>query len=505
LFSGTAVAAPENTGLPPLAQAGATTELARGLTHTQLELGDQDAVFPWTVQLTLPSGTAGVADSPVSTQDIASSVTQELTAAGFDARVEHVVSPELVDAGGELGYRVRVGQYATEAEAKAAQAAMASNGHRAGTWYTGWDGGSEPGAAVAGPLDVEVLTVDPKRFQGQVAATYGEDLESTETTSAMAGDALAAVNAGFFVYGPEHGAPGDPAGAGAYNGRILSETVGDRPALVIDHRTGDAGIQRLSWEGAVRSGGHTVELDGINRVPGLIRNCGGTGDAPTDAPRHDVTCTDNDETVAFTPEFGDSTPTGEGLEVIVGTHGQILEVREGRGTALEPGQFSIQATGAAAEALRAFAAHTGHVDLINQYMDAQGKKLPMTPHTQVLNGGPMLVEDGQVHVTAERDGMEQAENPGAFYGWTHQRNPRTVAGIDAQGRLVLVTVDGRQTGSVGASIAEAADLARDLGLVEAINLDGGGSTTMVVDGQVVNSPSGGSERAVGDALVITGR
>jgi len=488
-----------------MAQAGTATELARGLTHTQLELGDQDAVFPWTVQLTLPAGATGVANSPVSTDDIATSVAQELTSAGFDARVEHVVSPELVDAGGELGYRVRVGQYATEAEAKAAQAAVAASGYRAGTWYTGWDGGSQAGTPVAGPLDVEILTVDPQRFQGKVAATYGKDLESTETTSAMAAGALAAVNAGFFVYGPEHGAPGDPAGAGAYNGHILSETVGDRPALVIDRRSGAAGIQRLSWEGGVRSGGHTVGLDGINRVPGLIRNCGGTGDAPTDAPRHDVTCTDGDETVAFTPEFGDSTPTGEGLEVVIGAHGQILEVREARGTALAPGQFSVQATGAAAQTLRAFASQAGHVDLLNQYVDAQGKKLPMTPRTQVLNGGPMLVEDGQVHVTAERDGIEQADNPGAFYGWTHQRNPRTIAGIDVQGRLVLVTVDGRQTGSVGASIAEAADLARNLGLVEAINLDGGGSTTMVVDGQVVNSPSGGSERAVGDALVITGR
>ncbi|HEX9227983.1 MAG TPA: phosphodiester glycosidase family protein [Arthrobacter sp.] len=88
-------------------------------------------------------------------------------------------------------------------------------------------------------------------------------------------------------------------------------------------------------------------------------------------------------------------------------------------------------------------------------------------------------------------------------GWVHKRNPGTIAGVDAQGRTVLVTADGRQTTSLGLSLKETSDMARSLGMVNAINLDGGGSTTMVEGGQVVNSPSDESgERQVGDALLI---
>jgi len=86
---------------------------------------------------------------------------------------------------------------------------------------------------------------------------------------------------------------------------------------------------------------------------------------------------------------------------------------------------------------------------------------------------------------------------GSFF----DRHPRTVAGTTSNGRIVLVTIDGRRTTSVGATLAETAAVAQSLGLKEAVNLDGGGSTTMAVRGQVVNQLSGSAERLVGDALV----
>ncbi|CAL9391763.1 phosphodiester glycosidase family protein [Streptomyces sp. enrichment culture] len=88
-------------------------------------------------------------------------------------------------------------------------------------------------------------------------------------------------------------------------------------------------------------------------------------------------------------------------------------------------------------------------------------------------------------------------------GWVHKRNPRTLAGVDGAGRTVLVTADGRSTDSLGLSIGESAAVARSLGLRDAVNLDGGGSTTMVAEGAVLNSPSDAAgERPVGDALLI---
>jgi exopolysaccharide biosynthesis protein len=84
-----------------------------------------------------------------------------------------------------------------------------------------------------------------------------------------------------------------------------------------------------------------------------------------------------------------------------------------------------------------------------------------------------------------------------------RRQPRTLAGVTADGRLLLVTVDGRDPArSVGVSFPEAAALLRWLGATQGLSLDGGGSSAMVVLGDLVNRPSDGAERAVGDALLV---
>jgi exopolysaccharide biosynthesis protein len=105
-----------------------------------------------------------------------------------------------------------------------------------------------------------------------------------------------------------------------------------------------------------------------------------------------------------------------------------------------------------------------------------------------------------------RDGRPAAAADPGIYGpgFADARHPRTAVGVRADGRILLVTVDGRQPElSVGMTIAELATLLIELGAVEAVNMDGGGSTTMVVRGRVVNSPSDlTGERAVGDALLI---
>jgi exopolysaccharide biosynthesis protein len=67
---------------------------------------------------------------------------------------------------------------------------------------------------------------------------------------------------------------------------------------------------------------------------------------------------------------------------------------------------------------------------------------------------------------------------------------------------MLVTADGRSTSSLGLSLKEEADVAQSLGMVQAMNLDGGGSTTAVAQGAVVNTPSGTAERPVGDAILV---
>jgi hypothetical protein len=107
-------------------------------------------------------------------------------------------------------------------------------------------------------------------------------------------------------------------------------------------------------------------------------------------------------------------------------------------------------------------------------------------------GNPTLVRNGRV-LSGNVDGTTPF----------HRRNPRTGVGATADGRLLLVTVDGRQPGhSVGMSLRELAELFVGLGAQAAINLDGGGSTTMVLDGTVVNRVSDPQERRVPTAVLV---
>jgi len=87
------------------------------------------------------------------------------------------------------------------------------------------------------------------------------------------------------------------------------------------------------------------------------------------------------------------------------------------------------------------------------------------------------------------------------------RHPRTLIGVDAQDAIWLVTVDGRQPVlSLGMSFTELQGLSRRLGLRSSLNLDGGGSTTMVVRGNVVNHPSDQTgPRKVSDAILVFAR
>ncbi|MDQ3647577.1 MAG: phosphodiester glycosidase family protein, partial [Actinomycetota bacterium] len=84
------------------------------------------------------------------------------------------------------------------------------------------------------------------------------------------------------------------------------------------------------------------------------------------------------------------------------------------------------------------------------------------------------------------------------------RSPRTLAGVRADGTVLLVTIDGRRPSySRGATLLESARVLRSLGAREGLALDGGGSTTMAAGSRLVGRPSGGAQRAVSDALVVT--
>ena len=113
-----------------------------------------------------------------------------------------------------------------------------------------------------------------------------------------------------------------------------------------------------------------------------------------------------------------------------------------------------------------------------------------------IHAGPVLMHEGKIRVTSDEE---------VFFGSTIPNiHPRTAAGYRNSGELVLLVVDGRQIDSRGVDLEELAILMRDLGCVEAINLDGGGSSAMVVDGKLLNRPAGTtSQREVMSAIAVS--
>ncbi|TDD39380.1 phosphodiester glycosidase family protein [Nonomuraea terrae] len=337
-----------------------------------------------------------------------------------------------------------------------------------------------------GPWVINVLTIDPAETRGHLRATYGPDLAGTETTTDLvrSSGALAGINASFFTFSANPEYRGDPVGLGLYDGKLLSEptTNPDEADFVVDADTNRVLVGRLSWSGSVRNErtGATLPLEYLNHPPAVPASCAELDD-PTE-------CAAAGSVVRFDPEFAAATPSGPGVEVVLDDRGCVVDTFKTRGRKLADDQTSLQATGRDAAALLRVAAD-GCLKETSTLVDEDGDEVPA--------GGALFGVTGRYRLLA--DG-ESAVPPGS--GGLYGRNPRTIVGAAEDGRIMLATIDGRMATSVGTTLAETAAVARALGMHDAINLDGGGSATMSVKGELVNKPCGSRERAVGDALVF---
>jgi exopolysaccharide biosynthesis protein len=338
-----------------------------------------------------------------------------------------------------------------------------------------------------GPWVVNVLTIDPAKSKGHLKTTYGPDLARVEKTSDLvrSAGAVAGVNASFFTFTADPLYPGDPVGLGISDGKLLSEPLND-PAeanLLIDAQSNKVVTGHLSWSGTIRnrSTGAELPLEFVDHPPVIPAACATLPDQ--------TTCTAPGDVVLFTPEFAATTPAGAGVEVVLDRRGCVVRTSTTRGTTLTAGQTSLQATGQDTAALLKI---EGCVRTNLTVANESGDKVPLRSGLYGVTGRYRLTANGEIVVPS---------GTGSFF----DRNPRTIAGTARDGKIVLATIDGRQTTSVGTTLDETAAVAQALGLRNSINLDGGGSTAMALqDGTLVNHPSGtgGAERAVGDAIVF---
>jgi hypothetical protein len=343
-----------------------------------------------------------------------------------------------------------------------------------------------------GPWRVNVLTVaaGARLVAAPAGDAAGERVRPSALSRRLA--AVAAVNGGYFD------GDGYPVGALAAGGRLLSEPVGGRSALLLGPAPRQVGP--LRFEGFVRVGEEELLLDGINRIPGEIPACGGRGgDLPTERPSAVTTCTDSSELVLFTPDWGARTPrVGGSLDAVV-RGGVVASLRSGGGSAVPPDAAVLTATGAARAPLRD--AGIGAVVEVDQAIRMRSSAVPLG---DMVSGGPRLLASGRVRVRSSAEGFNPLTAPWFHGSFVASRHPRTMAGVRRDGSLLLVTVDGRRPGwSAGVTLQEGARVMRSLGARDALNLDGGGSTAMAVRGRRVNLPSDpGGERPVSDAILV---
>jgi len=374
------------------------------------------------------------------------------------------------------------------------------------------------------PLIINVVSVDLDAPGVRIGVGIGQDkvnapnaTHGREDVSRLARrlGAVAAINADFFPY------TGDPLGVGIRDGELFSEPFlgirGSGPRVTLGVTEGGKSVlfDTLGFLGDLQAAdGARSYLSGIDR---------------STAPN---------EIVVYSPMYGQVTSNKPGgVEVVVeGVNlpvkanklmaGRVARVEAVRGTTetipagglvisggpgtgadflarhLHPGDpvsfvLAIAPVGQTLGALQVATLPRTRSDLPSR----SGAGLSRAAYvwagvTAAVGGGPRLLVDGQIAVDWAAEGFEA--------GFADGLNPRTAAGTSRDGRqLLLVTVDGRQAVSRGVSLGGMAQILKRYGAWNAINLDGGGSTTLAADGLTVSSPGGdGSERPVADMLLV---
>ncbi len=356
-----------------------------------------------------------------------------------------------------------------------------------------------------GPWQINVLEIDPSLFAGRIAVKLANDvLAGLEPVQAIAERtrAIAAVNASFFVMHEADGIVGDVAGLTVVGGRIISEPLNGRAILVLANKPKVSGrIADMNAEvRLLLPDGTKLVVDGINRMPGLTRNCGNAGDVPTSMAVHDATCSDSGEIIILESMAGFALDSNLPFRVFVNYLGLVSAAIPEDWAA--QGGFVIAATGDRASELAHVLTPGTSTRILNEFGDGGTDVF-------AVNGAPLLLRGSENIDRAHIEGWPldlgtSSARADEIHRWINLRAPRTAVGIRGDGRLLLVTIDGRQKKvSVGATISELRSVMRALGAEDALNLDGGGSSTMIVNGRIVNSPSDPSgPRPVADAIIL---
>ena len=194
-----------------------------------------------------------------------------------------------------------------------------------------------------------------------------------------------------------------------------------------------------------------------------------------------------EDVVLFNEYYGKSTKTNQWGREIKIRDGKVIAVSNKGNMTIEPGTVVVSAHGLANKYLLRSIAVGDEVNLVQEL------NVPTANESSiVVGGGPLILEAGKVNVRSKEEQIARDIAIG--------RAPRTAIGLKQDGTVLVLVVDGRSTNSKGLTLQELATYFLRLGARDAVNLDGGGSSVMVINGEIVNKPSDGWERPVSMAL-----
>ena len=308
------------------------------------------------------------------------------------------------------------------------------------------------------PVRINLVEVDLKvagNLELTPALSGMNSLKNKKTISTIAKEknAIAAVNGTYFK--PQTGVP---LGTLMIDGKMYTGPVYDRVALGIFDDGFD--VARVQLNASVTGSGVKVKVDNINQ-PRMLSTY----------------------VLVYTPEWGKTSPYAP-------KYGMSLRVADGRIEKASANPLDIPENGYVI---------SGPKKLLMPLLKDKTVNLDIrtTPEWKnvkhIISGGPYLVKEGEVFVDMT------AQKLGAIGG----RNPRTAVGYTSSDNFILVAVDGREGSSIGMTLMELANFMKSIGCVGAINLDGGGSTVMYVDGKIVNNPHIKGGIPISNALVIS--
>lgn len=306
------------------------------------------------------------------------------------------------------------------------------------------------------PVRINVIEVNPKlNPELQLSPAIASDTlshKSSISSIARKNNSIVAINGTFFK--PSTGVP---LGTLMINKKMYTGPIYDRVAMGIFDDGYD--MARVQLNASLKTWGKNVKVDNINQ------------------PR-----TLSTHVIIYTPEWGKIAPASP-------KYGEQLAIKDGKVIECSSAPLTIPEGGYVV---------VGPAQQLEKIRNENGIKLDIGTVPEwsnvkhIISGGPYLVKRGQPYVDISEQKL------GAIGG----RNPRTAVGYTADNHLIIVTVDGREKSSVGMTLTELSNFMKSIGCYNAMNLDGGGSTVMYVNGRVVNHPQVQGGIALSNALTL---